>query len=275
MSASIKLIALDLDGTLLGADHDTIPRRNLDALRAAADRGVKIAIATGRSWSLVRETAAQMDAVHYGLTANGACVLEPATGRVLVKTPMDPAQCAAIISILRRRGLSYELYMDGRNYVQRDDIAHLDQFSLSDRFAQMFLRNMTVTEDMLEVVAAGEPEKFDIFYVPPEDREDVIREILTTGPTALSGGLADNLELTAPQANKGVALSALAGQLGLTADQVMAFGDASNDLEMLAWAGWSFAMANASPAVKQTARYQTGSNDQGGVGMAIEQYILT
>ena len=57
-------------------------------------------------------------------------------------------------------------------------------------------------------------------------------------------------------------------------DRVMAFGDAGNDLELLAWAGWSFAMANASAEAKKAARYETGSNAEGGVGMAVERWLL-
>ena len=68
-------------------------------------------------------------------------------------------------------------------------------------------------------------------------------------------------------------MQALSARLGLGPEQVMAFGDAGNDLEMLAWAGWSFAMANASVEAKKAARYETGSNAEGGVGMAVERWL--
>ena len=86
---------------------------------------------------------------------------------------------------------------------------------------------------------------------------------------------AENLEFTAAGVNKGTAVQALSARLGLGPEQVMAFGDAGNDLEMLAWAGWSFAMANASAEAKKAARYETGSNAEGGVGMAVERWLLT
>ena len=84
----------------------------------------------------------------------------------------------------------------------------------------------------------------------------------------------ENMELTAPGVNKGSAVQALCARLGLGPDQVMAFGDAGNDLELLGWAGWSFAMGNASDEAKAVAHYTTGTNREGGVGMAVEQYLL-
>ena len=99
---SVKLIALDMDGTLLGADHATIPARNLAALRKAAAGGVRLAIASGRSWSLVRETAHDLGPVRYGITANGAYTLDAATGETMAQFPMDREQCMAVIRILRK-----------------------------------------------------------------------------------------------------------------------------------------------------------------------------
>ena len=82
------------------------------------------------------------------------------------------------------------------------------------------------------------------------------------------------MELTAPGVNKGSAVQALCARLGLAPEQVMAFGDAGNDLELLRWAGWSFAMGNASDEAKAAARYVTGSNTEAGVAMAVERYFL-
>lgn len=272
MTPDIRLIALDMDGTLLDADHVTIPERNRNALRAAAAKGVKIAIATGRSWSLVRETAAQLGCVSYGITANGALALDTATGQPLVKFPMDAGQCVEIIRILRKHGLYYELYVDGENFVQADEMENAQAFCLSDAFYDVFMRSVQLVPDAAAFAAGVLPEKFDIFYVDPHRRGAVVKELLSTGPLEVTGALETNLELTAAEVNKGRALAALADKLGLDASQVMAFGDADNDLEMLAWAGWSFAMENGTEQAKAAAKFVTGSNVAGGVGMAVEKY---
>ncbi len=273
MSSEIKLIALDMDGTLLDDDHRTIPPRNVAALRAAAERGVDIALATGRSWSLIREAAEELGCVRYGITGNGGGVVD-CRGVPQVKDPMDPRQCAAVIDVLRRHGLSYELYVDGQNYVQADELEGARDFALSPAFLEVFCRNVKLVPDMREFALAVRPEKFDVFYVPPEQREAVVAEIRATGPLACTAALEGNLELTAAHVNKGVALAALAERLGLGPREVMACGDADNDLEMLRWAHWSFAMGNAAPKARAAARLATGRNTEGGVGMAIEKYVL-
>lgn len=81
------------------------------------------------------------------------------------------------------------------------------------------------------------------------------------------------MELTARGVNKAAAVQALCRRLEVTAEQVMAFGDADNDLELLRWARWSFAMENGAASAKAAARYVTGANRAGGVGMALERYL--
>lgn len=274
MSADIRLIALDMDGTLLDADHHTIPPRNISALRAAAERGVHIAIASGRSWSLVREHAKALGCVDLAITANGAYALDTRRGEALASFPMDPRQCVDIIHILRRRGLFYELYIGADNYMDEGDLEQAAGLGFSTRFMEMFRRNTTLVPDVAQVAAKGQPGKFDIFYVPPADREQVAQEIAATGPLAFTSPLGENMELNAPGVHKGRALAAVAQRLGLEPGQVMAFGDADNDLEMLDFAHWSFAMGNAAQAVKAAARFQTGPNYAAGVGQAVEEYVL-
>lgn len=274
MSADIRLIALDMDGTLLDADHHTIPPRNISALRAAAERGIHIAIASGRSWSLVREHAKALGCVDLAITANGAYALDTRRGEALASFPMDPRQCVDIIHILRRRGLFYELYIGPDNYMDEGDLEQAAGLGFSARFMEMFRRNTTLVPDVAQVAAQGQPGKFDIFYVPPADREQVAQEIAATGPLAFTSPLGENMELNAPGVHKGRALAAVAQRLGLGPEQVMAFGDADNDLEMLDFAHWSFAMGNAADAVKAAARFQTGPNYAAGVGQAVEEYVL-
>ena len=84
----------------------------------------------------------------------------------------------------------------------------------------------------------------------------------------------ENMEFTAPGVNKGAAAKALCARMGWTAEQVMAFGDAGNDLELLAWAGWSFAMANGTDQARAAARYTAPANTEAGVGQAVERYFL-
>lgn len=270
----IRLIALDMDGTLLGSDHATIPPRNIEALRKAHAMGVKVAIASGRCWTLIQEYMDALGVVDYGITSNGGYVLDPASGETLVKFPMDPDQCIAIVDVMRKWGLAYELYIDGQNYVQADEMDGAELFTLSDEFLTMYRRQVQIVPDMKQIIAGRLPEKFDIFYVPPEHKAAIMDDIRKTGPVTFAAGMDTSLELTAVGVDKGRALSALAEKLGLGAENVMACGDANNDLEMLSWAYWSFAMANGTPEAKAAARFETAENFRAGVGLAVEKYVI-
>jgi len=275
MREGIKLIALDLDGTLLDADHATVPPRNIAALRRAERAGAAIAIASGRSWSLIRDVARQLDCVRYGITANGAYVLDVQTGKSVVRRSMEADQCIRIVQLLRRLDLVYELYVNGEHYVQRSDLGQMERFTLSPAFTKVFTEGLTVAEDMLEALAQNGPaEKCDVFQVPEDKRQALLDGLQEIGPfqiaDALGGG---NVEFTANRVSKATALASLADMLGLEPKQVMAFGDADNDREMLRWAGWSFAMSNAAPAAKADARYLAPAHTEAGVGQIIECFL--
>ena len=270
----IRLICLDMDGTLLDDDHATVPPRNLRALRAAADRGVHIAIASGRAWSLLQGVHAQLQVTRYAVLSNGAAVLDVPSGQWLYHNCMAETACQTAVRLLLEWGLPFEVYCQGENYIQRDRTEQVVASALSPQFGQV-LRTCSHFPEDLPAALLGKPvEKIHIFHVPDQRRQELMDRVTAQGPLAFASSFAGNLELTAPGANKGSAVRALCARLGISARQVMAFGDAGNDLELLSWAEWSFAMANGSDEAKAAARYQTGTNREGGVGMAVEQYLL-
>ena len=272
--SDIRLICLDMDGTLLDDDHATVPPRNVAALRAAAERGAAVTIASGRAWSLLRAVDAQIGVTRYAVLSNGAAVLDVATGEWIYRRPMDPAARRTILTLLLDWGLPFEVYCEGENYIQADRTEQVVGSALSPEFAQVLRSVSHFPEDLNAALEGKAVEKIHIFHVPPECRQELLSAVEACGPLAVTTSFGENMELTAPGVNKGSAVQALCEKLGLEPDQVMAFGDAGNDLELLAWAGWSFAMANASAEARATARYLTGTNREGGVGMAVEQYLL-
>lgn len=272
--SDIRLICLDMDGTLLDDDHATVPPRNVAALRAAAERGAAVTIASGRAWSLLRAVDAQIGVTRYAVLSNGAAVLDVATGEWIYRRPMDPAARRTILTLLLDWGLPFEVYCEGENYIQADRTEQVVGSALSPEFAQVLRSVSHFPEDLNAALEGKAVEKIHIFRVPPERRQELLDVVEDCGPLAVTTSFGENMELTAPGVNKGSAVQALCEKLGLEPDQVMAFGDAGNDLELLAWAGWSFAMANASAEARATARYLTGTNREGGVGMAVEQYLL-
>lgn len=271
---SIELIVMDMDGTLLDDDHTTIPRRNIDALRAASRLGVKLALASGRTWSLLVGAQEQLGCLDYALLANGASVWDVAAGKSVYENTIPNDLALAISEVLHREELAFEVYCDGQGYVRASDREKILEDCLSPAFTRYFDAHTVYAETIAQALAGRRVEKFDVLYVPDEKRLAVQTEVEALGPVALTQTLRYNMEFNAVGINKGVALQVLAEHLNLKADEVMAFGDAKNDLEMLSWAGWSFAMANATAEAKASARYLAGRNSEAGVAQAVEKYVL-
>lgn len=272
---AIKLIVTDMDGTLFDEDHVTVPARNITALRAARERGIKLALASGRTWSILKDAAEQLGGVDYTILSNGAAIRDAATGEYIYENGFPNSQAVALIRGLVQEDLPFEIYCRGQNYLRPLDTERLGEALLSPGFAQLYLKRGVVLAPDLEAALEGRPmEKINLFYAPPE-RQEALREMAqATGPVEISKALERNMEFNYGGASKGTALAALAARLGFAPEEVMAFGDAGNDLTMLRWAGWSFAMANGTEAAKAAAKYQTASNVEAGVGQAVEKYVL-
>lgn len=269
----IKLICLDMDGTLLGADHATVPARNVRALRAASERGTAVAVASGRPWGFLHEVAEQLGVLRYAVLSNGAAVLDVCTGEWLYRNCIPEETRQALTELLLEEGVPFEVYCEGESWIQRDRLEGVLTHTFSPEFQQVLQEHARFPADLNAALRGRLVEKIHVFHVPPEGRKSLMERAAACGALEMVTSFAENLEFTAVGVNKGTAVQALSARLG--PEQVMAFGDAGNDLEMLAWAGWSFAMANASVEAKKAARYETGSNAEGGVGMAVERWLLT
>lgn len=270
----IRLICLDMDGTLLDDDHATVPQRNVSALRAAAERGAATVISSGRAWDLLQEVDVQLGVTKYAVLSNGAAVLDVTSGEWIYRSCLPDQARVPLIDLLLEWGLPFEVYCQGKNYIQLDRKEQVLSCAFTPQFQRILANYSQFPVYMNDALPAGTVEKIHAFYVPPERRQELVERALGWGPLSVTTSFQDNMEFTAPGVNKGTAVQALCARLGLGPEQVMAFGDAGNDLELLRWAKWSFAMANATEDAKQAARYVTGSNHEAGVGMAIEQYLL-
>ena len=117
---AVKIITLDLDGTLMSPDHLTVSQENKDALRAAHEKGVKIAVATGRTLAIMGDVCTQVPQVDYIIHSNGAGVVDRKTGERLYSNLMSWDFSEKIIDFLNTKPCFYELYVDGKSYVQED-----------------------------------------------------------------------------------------------------------------------------------------------------------
>ena len=270
----IRLICLDMDGTLLDDDHATVPQRNAAALRAAAELGAATVISSGRAWDLLREVDAQLGGTRYAVLSNGAAVLDVTTGEWLYRRCLPDRIRVPLIDLLLDWELPFEVYCEGKNFIQLDRKKQVLDQAFTPQFRRILAEYSQFPAALNAALPEGAVEKIHVFFVPDQRRTELMERVLSWGQASITNSFQSNMEFTAPGVNKGTAVQALCARLGLGPEQVMAFGDAGNDLELLRWAKWSFAMANASEEAKTAARFVTGSNHEAGVGTAIEQYLL-
>ena len=271
----IRLVALDLDGTVFN-DKKEITPRTLAAIRNAVARGVAVLPATGRTASGIPAAFTSIPGVWYALTSNGASVVDLQTGQQLVKQPFATADALKIYDILARNGGMLSVFIGGKSYTTRENAAH-HMDVVPENLREYFRTTRVEVEDMPATLQAHahEIEKYSMLYHDEAERDAAWRSIEAACPgVELTSSLPRNMEVNAPGVTKGSGLLALAAHLGLTRAQTMAVGDSGNDHAMIEAAGLGVAMGNATDDIRKIADVTTDDNNHDGVAAAIEKYVL-
>ncbi len=270
----IRLIAMDMDGTLLN-EEQLISKANQEALQAAVEKGVAIAICSGR---LAGDSS--LFALDAGLSTcrilslNGAYCLDSPLGQAYHLQHMEDAAARQCIEVLSDYDITYACFQPGGATVIEGSALERKKTwgTYHDREGAPKYRKGR--EALAETLDQG---ICKIVYVEDNDLamlEEIRRRLLPIEGLDVTSSWSNNLELMPAGVCKGVAVRELAGRLGLQAENVMTLGDYDNDLSMIEYAGLGVAMGNASEAVKKAAQQITLSNHEDGVAEAIRRYVL-
>ena len=272
----IKIIALDLDGTLLNSNKE-LSRRNYHALEEAARRGIQIVPTTGRYYGALPQVIREMPFVNYVITINGAQVRDLRSGEVLYNAEIPWQQAIEIMSFMDTLPVIYDCYMNDEAFMTAALKEKINEHTTDPHYRKMLYELRQPVPELKEFVAQRQMDiqKTQFFTMDGELRRRMLEELPQRFENlSVSSALLHNVEINNIRANKGDAVLALAAHLGYTADNVMSFGDGSNDVPMLRAAGLGVAMANAFDDVKTHADYITGHCDEDGVADAIEKFCL-
>ena len=271
----IRLVALDLDGTVFN-DKKEITPRTLAAIRAACARGVAVLPATGRTASGIPAAFTSIPGVRYALTSNGASVVDLTTGEQLVNQPFGTEQALKIYDLLEQGGGMMSIFIGGKSYTTRANAEnHMDV--VPENLKNYFRTTRIEVDDMHATLRthAHEIEKYSMLYHNEAERDAAWRAVQQACPgMELTSSLPGNMEINAPGVTKGSGLLALAAHLGLRREQTMAVGDSGNDRAMIEAAGLGVAMGDATDHIKEIADATTDDNNHDGVAKAIEKYVL-
>lgn len=273
-----RLVAFDLDGTFLNNDK-SIPPENLRAIEAAAARGVQIVPATGRVLAGVPEPIMRLPFIRYFISINGAYVYDREEDRVLYRGEIPLDASLRILEYMDTLPVIYDCYQENQGWMTRSMYERAPEYFVSEPHMLDFFRRMRLpVEELKETLRErGKPvQKLQMHFQPHqmELRQQLTERMPRLFPEIIAScSLSNNIELNSVTAGKGLALEALCAALGFGTDQAVAFGDGSNDTDMLLNAGLGVAMANAAPVVKKAADRLTGNNEEAGVAQALWQLL--
>lgn len=269
----VRLICLDLDGTLLDDAHRISPA-NRAAIDLARSQGVAVTLATGRMFGSALIHARDLVIDVPLITMNGALIKHPVTEEKLLELAMGRDELDHAIALITHHGYRPNFYDEFNLYVGEGLQRYYHTRLLTDldsRYRIQSIDDDFTYDDLL--ATAGHRLNKGIFFPEGPIRDRLRQELLAIGNLSVVASSPTNLEITHHGADKGKAILTLAGHLGISAAEVMVIGDSDNDRSMLEASGYPVAMGNATAELKAMARYITADNNRDGVAQAIHHFI--
>lgn len=269
LTGEYRLIFVDVDGTLLTAER-RVDERTVAAIAAARRRGIRISLATGRTYLSARPYAEAVGADAPLVTCNGARIQAAGSGEVHKEWRLDPGLARRVLESLDGFDVHVSLFHDEAIYIaawserardsaEKDGVEFVPVGDLRGRLDRAPLKLMIIGDE--PTIERLEPHLKGAFARAGEAPPSIVR----SEPTYL--------EVWHAEASKAAAAAYVAARLGVPMSQVIAFGDSLNDLALLRAVGLGVAMGNAHPDVKRAARMVAESNQDGGVGRALERIL--
>jgi Cof subfamily protein (haloacid dehalogenase superfamily) len=269
MTDSIQLVVVDLDGTLLNAEH-VVTEQAEQAIRAAREQGIKVMLATGKTRSSALKVIEQLKLDTPGIFVQGF-VVHDADGSIRHQVTLDPAIARQVITFAEDRGFSLIAYSGTTTYIRARNYNTNLVVEYGEPESQVVgpLQNIldTTRINKLAIIDRSDPRRVKAVRWQ-------LNMQLNGSARLVQPAVSEMVEVLPKGGSKGTALKAILKDLHLSPSQVMAIGDGENDIEMLQFAGTGVAVANAEPILKSVAGHVTTASYGDGVAEAIERFVL-
>ncbi len=271
--AKMKLVALDVDGTLVRSDLSISPVviRAVESLRDAC---IAVAIVTGRTMRELTLLRQELPWIQYFVLSNGATGRDTEADAVFYENPLPLSIAREIEREARNYPVMTEVYADGVSYVNRDCWSHTERYSAAF-LHHPSLESGRVLVDSVGDLLAARTSDIEKLYVSFESLPDLpkLRKFCEGFPVDLVTSIHDGLEINQKGVEKGRGLAALCEYLAVSPAETAAVGDGEADIAMFRMAGLSFAMGSAQEIVRKSAAFIAPGNDDDGAAWAIEQIL--
>ena len=271
----IKCIALDLDRTTLNA-QGKLSKANEEAIRKAVAKGIYVCIASGRAFDTLPQDVVSIPGIEYAITSNGAAVYRIQDKQCLRSYVLTEQSVKKILELTKDFPVTYEGFIRGTAYAAKEYIEdpvkfgateHAVAYVQSTRHLQddivSFLKQHDDELDSMDIVVKDEAQKQKVIEVLKAEVEDIY----------ITSSISQLVEISYKDAGKRSGVKFITEYLGLNPKQVVAFGDADNDIDMLEYAGCGIAMENASNGLLAVADAVTLHHDRDGVAYALKNIL--
>ncbi|MBR3753190.1 MAG: HAD family phosphatase [Ruminiclostridium sp.] len=276
MAPKLKLIALDLDATLLDSQKK-VSQRNLDALERARQMGILMVPVTGRPAQGLPQAVLDLPGLRYAVTSNGATVRDLVEDRYLLEKHLTPAKSLEVLEACRDFAMIREVFREGVGYLTQADYDILMARYAGTPMWEYVLGTRQVLPGSIEdfLTQDDRPVEELFFLTDSPETKAALRERLSALPDiAFADPFPKDLEVMAGGIDKGETFLWLLDHLGICPEETIAMGDGGSDIPLLQAAGIGIAMDNALDYVKAAADDVTASCDADGVALALEKYIF-
>ncbi|MBI9011733.1 MAG: HAD family phosphatase [Clostridiales bacterium] len=260
-----KLLALDIDGTLLDSEGH-VSESTLEAIKRVQNKGVLVTISTGRPIQGVYKYIKMLDLKAPIITYNGAMIIDSEKDKVIYEQKLDRKDAKQIIDLGRVYDTTMVIWSNNKLYVNRLD-DHVIAYQTLSGEAPIVINNYeeVYNQGITKIIWINEPDKL-IQY------QDEIKSVANESVTYCTSK-PHYLEFFDHKVSKAKALAFIGRHCNIKKEEMMAIGDGNNDIEMIEYVGMGVAMGNATPLVKSVANYITSSNNNDGIFKALEKLI--
>ncbi|WP_010248281.1 Cof-type HAD-IIB family hydrolase [Acetivibrio cellulolyticus] len=270
-----KMIAIDLDGTLLNSNKE-ISKENEKCIKLAIEKGIKVVICSGRIYPGAKIYAEQVSLVEPLIVCNGAVIRDLKTDEVYYANLLSKEDCNRVIDILHSEGIYFHTYIDDVMYAEKLDYSALYYMIKSKDLRRDFRIDVKVVESVKDIIAqsCASPAKIVVMSSESEALMRARQLVDNIKTVEVVSSNYDNFEVLNYGVGKGKALEIISQKLSVKREEIIAIGDNENDYSMLKYAGLSIAMGNAEDSIKKICDFVTLSNNENGVAYGIKKFVL-
>ncbi|MGL4742040.1 MAG: Cof-type HAD-IIB family hydrolase [Sarcina sp.] len=272
-----KLICIDMDGTLLNSKHEVL-ELNREMIKKATDKGVKIAITTGRLFASARKYSDIIGVDAPIIASNGAYIREKDSDKVIYESNFSKEQFDKVINVIRK--YDFTVYMNTSDTVISERVVpdthayKMVNHELDEEWKIKFLEG----HNFEEVYKKYHGDILKTIFIDEKNNKEALSkakaELAAFDDLEVVSSWENNFEVMPAGTSKGSAVKKLAEILGIKREEVICIGDSENDLSMIRYAGLGVAMGNALDIIKENADYITETNENAGVGKMIEKFVI-